>query len=180
MSDTEGRLRANVETMTLAEAFETAIEFERQGRAYYRASAARVKNEVIAAVLYSLARDEELHESLIRRFYEALQKTAGWPDVSADLPPSQPARQRIEAIVAQTAGTLSQDPGYLEVYEHARDLEAASRDFYRDLSEKAQDREVLKFLRFLAGMEQTHLEMLGLLLAATREESEDRAQGSRP
>lgn len=177
MDGDRGSAKPHVGDMTLAEAFETAIEFERRGRAYYRASAARVKNEVIAAVLYALANDEELHESLIRRFYEALHRSAGWPDVSGDLPPPQPARQRIEAIVEQTAGTLTPDPTYLEVYERARDLEAASRDFYRDLSEKAQDREVLKFLRFLAGMEQTHLEMLGLLLAATREESEGRGQG---
>lgn len=171
------RAKPDVGAMTLPEALETAIEFERQAGAYYRAGAARVKNEVIAATLYALARDEELHETLIRRFYEALQKTAGWPDVSRDLPPPQPARQRIEAIVQQTAGRLGADPTYVEIYERARDLEAASRDFYRDLSEKVQDRELVKFLRFLAGMEQTHLEMLGLLLAATREESEGRGQG---
>lgn len=177
MDAERGPAKPDVGAMTLPEAFETAIEFERRGRACYRAGAARVKNEVIAAVLYALARDEELHESLIRRFYEALQKTAGWPEVSGDLPAPLPARQRIEAIVEQTAGSLSNDPAYIEIYEHARDLEAASRDFYRDLSEKAEDRELLKFLRFLAGMEQTHLEMLGLLLAATREESEGRGQG---
>lgn len=178
MEHAENSTKLDVSAMTLAEALETALEFERRGRSYYRAGASRVKNEVIQAVLYALAHDEELHESLIRRFYEAMQRSAGWPDVSPDLPPPQPARQRIEDIMQQTAGSLSDDPNYVEVYEHARDLEAASRDFYRDLSDKAEDRELLKFLRFLAGMEQTHLEMLGLLLTATREGAEDRAQGA--
>ncbi|MCX7599482.1 MAG: ferritin family protein [Armatimonadetes bacterium] len=177
MEDSQAQAKLDVAAMTLAEALETALEFERRGRAYYRSGAARVKNDVIKAVLYALAHDEELHEGLIRRFYEAMQRSAGWPDVSKDLPPPLPARQRIEAIMQQTAGNLSEDPSYIDVYEHARELEAASRDFYRDLSEQAQDRELLKFLRFLAGMEQTHLEMLGLLLAATREEKEGREQG---
>ena len=55
-----------------------------------------------------------------------------------------------------------------------------SRDFYRSHADAAQDGQLVRFLRFLAGMEQTHLEMLALLLEATRESAESPNRGESP
>jgi rubrerythrin len=158
----------------LDEIFQTALEFERRGREYYLQAARRVRDVAIKAVLQALAHDEELHESVIRRYYQALQRTEGWPELDEELPRPTPARQRVEQIVAETAGSISADASYAGVYEQARELELRSRDFYRQQAEAVEDGAAVKFFRFLAGMEQTHLEMLGLLLEATRAAEEDR------
>ncbi len=154
---------------TVEEVLQTALEMERQGRTYYLQAARRVKDPVIKATLEALAHDEEIHEHVIRRYYEAVRKHAGWPDVSNHVSAPQPARQRIQQIIEQTAGQIGEDETYAEVYEKARELELKSRDYYREQADKAEDRELVKFFRFLAGMEQTHLEVLGLLLQGIQE-----------
>ena len=151
------------------EVLQAALEMERQGRAYYLQAARRVKDPVIRATLEALAHDEEIHEHVIRRYYEAVRKQAGWPDISADVTAPQPAKQRIQEIMDQTAGQIGEDDAYADVYEKARELELKSRDYYREQADQAEDRELVKFFRFLAGMEQTHLEVLGLLLQGIEE-----------
>ena len=151
------------------EVLQAALEMERQGRAYYLQAARRVKDPVIRATLEALAHDEEIHEHVIRRYYEAVRKQAGWPDISADVPAPQPAKQRIQEIMEQTAGTIGEDDAYADIYQKARELELKSRDYYREQADQAEDRELVKFFRFLAGMEQTHLEVLGLLLQGIQE-----------
>lgn len=154
---------------SVEEVLQTAMEMERQGRAYYLQAARRVSDPVIRATLEALAHDEEIHEHVIRRYYEAVRNQAGWPEVSNDLPAPQPARQRVQQIMESTAGQIGKDATYADVYEKARELELKSRDYYREQADAAEDRELVKFFRFLAGMEQTHLEVLGLLLQGIEE-----------
>lgn len=149
---------------SVEDALRTALEMERQGRAYYLQAARRVSDPVIKATLEALAHDEEIHEHVIRRYYEAVRNQAGWPDVCTDLPPPQPAKVRIQQIMEETASQIGEDAAYAQVYERARDLELKTRDYYREQADQAEGPELVQFFRFLAGMEQTHLEVLGLLL----------------
>lgn len=159
----------------LLEVLQVAVQFERRGRQAYLDAARRTENPVIQAVLKALADDEEAHERMIRRYYQALERQEGWPDPDTHMPVPQPARQRVEEIISQTVGAagIGSDPAFLEVYEAAREMELQSRDYYRAQADATEDAQLVKFFRFLAGMEQTHLEMLGMLVEATREAVKD-------
>jgi rubrerythrin len=162
--------------VSLDEVLTTALNFEREGRRVYLDAARRVRDAVIAAVLEALANDEQMHETMIRRYYEAMERHEDWPEADIEAAAQQPAKQRIEEIVQKTAGSIGPDETFISVYEKARDLELQSRDFYRTQADSTDDRELVKFFRFLAGMEQTHLEMLSMLVNATRDRSENEAK----
>jgi rubrerythrin len=165
---------------SLAEALQTSLELEQKGHDYYVAGAARLKDSVMAAVLGALAADEIQHQNLISRYYRALQRSEGWPAPTVEDETPAPARERIDAIVAASAGAVQPDDSYLEIYARARELEIAARDFYRGMAEEAADDAALaKFFRFLAGVEQTHLEMLGMVLETTRDATQSLSGGGK-
>ncbi len=162
----------------LTEVLAAAIEMEREGRQAYLNAARRMKDPVIAAVLQALAEDENHHERMIRQYYEALERSQGWPHLEPDTNASQPARQRIEQIVQETGERIGPDASFLEVYEVAREMELQTRDYYRSQADATDDPQLVKFFRFLAGMEQTHLEMLSMLVESTREAAERGGEAS--
>jgi rubrerythrin len=154
---------------SLPEAFKTALEMEQRGHDYYAGSAERLKDPVLASVMEALASDEVQHLNLIRRYYEALERTEHWPAPTAETEAPAPARARIDEIMQSSVGATAPDDSYLEIYQHAHDLELSARDYYRALGEENDDPALVKFFHFLAAVEQTHLDMLGMVLSATRE-----------
>ncbi len=158
----------------VAQVLQTAVELERRGREFYMDAAGKAEDPIIEAVLTALAHDEEAHERVIRQFYEALERTEDWPEMPGDLA-SGPARERIDEIARQTAGQIGPDATYMSVYETARDLEQQSYDFYRSNAGEAEDQDVAHFLKFLANVEKTHVEMLQILLDAVRQSAEQKS-----
>jgi len=156
---------------TVAETLQAALELERRGRQLYLEVADRVVDPVIKAVLVALANDEQAHENVISRYYHALEKHQAWPAVDSGLKPGTSIK-RIKQILEGTAGKIGTDATFLSVYESARDLELRSRDFYRSQANAADDRQVVELFRFLASLEQAHLEALELVVEATRKAAE--------
>lgn len=159
---------------SVAEVLRTATELERRGREFYLDAAGKTEDRVVAAVLMALAHDEESHERVIRQFYEALERTEDWPEAAADLA-SGPARERVDEIARRTAGQIGPDATYTSVYETARDLEQQSYEFYRSSAGEAENQDVAQFLKFLATVEKTHVEMLEILLDAVRQSAEQKS-----
>ena len=158
--------------MDVAEVLETALGMERRGRTYYIEAAGRVNDPVMKSVCLSLAADEEEHERMIKQFYEALSKTEGWPQPPDDRIPPQSARARLDEIIGSTAGTIRADEEFLGVYEHALELEKKAFAYYKEGEESTDDPTLIKFFRFLWHVEQTHVQMLGVLVDATRQAAE--------
>ncbi len=158
---------------SLPEALKTALEMERRGHDYYVESAERLKDPVLASVMEALAADEVQHGTLLRRYYEALERSEHWPAPTAETEAPAAARERIDEIVRGSVGAVGPDDSYLEIYQHAHDLELGARDYYRALGEEnSEDPSLVKLFHFLAAVEQTHLDMLSMVLQATREASE--------
>lgn len=149
----------------LVESLQTALEMERQGRRFYQDAADRAQDEIAATILIALADDEAAHEEIILRFYNALVKTADWP--SPESVEGEPGA-RVNGIVESAVGAVKPDATFISVYETARELEIKSRDFYQELSGRAEDRRLAQFLAFLARVEQAHLYAIETVLHATR------------
>jgi len=149
----------------LVESLQTALEMERQGRRFYVDAADRARDQIVAAILTALADDEASHEEIILRYYNALAKTADWP--LPDSTEGEPGA-RVTGIVESTVGAVKPDATFMSVYETARELEIKSRDFYQELSRKAEDRRLVEFMGFLARVEQAHLYAIETILRATR------------
>ena len=155
----------------LGEALLTALKMERKGHEEYLNAADRCEDDTLAAILLSLANDEEEHERVIGSFYHAMIESKGWPVVDTSLLPIPEAVERIDLIMNETAAKISPDETFIGIYEVAHGLEVRSREFYLKEMEKASNREVVEMFRFLARIEGIHMDMLNLLLQATRGEA---------
>lgn len=153
----------------VAQVLMTALEMERLGREYYLKAADKVNDTVIESVLISLADDEKAHESVLSRYYEALEDSKGWPEINANLHIPADAEKRLCDIIEQTAGAIGPDDTFLSVYETARDLEQKSIEFYRSEADKSSDKKAIELYKFLLNVEDIHIKMLDLLLKSTRE-----------
>ncbi|WP_319586236.1 ferritin family protein [uncultured Desulfobulbus sp.] len=155
----------------LNEALLTALKMEKKGYEEYIKAADRCEDDTLAAILLSLANDEEEHERVIGSFYHAMVESKGWPVVDTSLLPIPEAAERIELIMNETAAKITDGTTFIGIYEVAHDLETRSREFYLNEMGKATDREVIEMFRFLARIEGIHMDMLNLLLQATRGEA---------
>ena len=150
---------------TVIDSLQTSLEMEHKGRRFYLDAAERARDQIVRSVLVALANDEQAHERIINTYYQAIRKQQDLPPVpdhSAEPP------EHVTEILQSTAGSIGPDTTFLGVYEVARDLEQKSRDFYQAQADLANDRPIVEFYRFLARMEQVHLQTLQLLLDATR------------
>lgn len=150
----------------------TAIEMERQGHQYYHQAANRIDDPMIRLILDALAKDEAEHLMVISRYYTALEHGKEWPSADNTMHPPKEASARIGEILRETAGTIGPDAGFTTMYDTARDLELKSRDYYQTCADSTVDEAARRFLLFLTALENTHLEMLGMLLNASRSEAD--------
>lgn len=146
----------------LAQALRTAIEMERRGCRDYLEAAERVRVPLIRSILIELAHDENEHEVMITRYYEALQKHQGWPapegeDHPMDLP------ERVKGMVDSIALQIGDATAYAAVYGQAMEMERLSRDFYHEQAEAADEPRLVEFFRFLERVEAAHLKSLELM-----------------
>jgi len=149
---------------TLELVLQSAAEFEQRGRDFYLDAAARVTDPIIQSVLRSLANDEASHAMVIRQYQRVVAR--GQREQATDQRgAAQPAALGLQEVLAATVGRIGRDATYQGVYENARELELASRDFYRAHATRTKDLDLGKVFRFLAAVEQTHLEALELLLS---------------
>ncbi|MHB1456968.1 MAG: ferritin family protein [Armatimonadota bacterium] len=153
----------------LSEALLTALKMERRGHEEYLNAADRCEDDTLAAILLSLANDEEEHERVIGSFYHAMIESKGWPAVDSSLLPVPEAVERIDLIMRETAAKIAPNATFIGIYEAAKELEVRTREYYLKEMEKASDREVIEMFRFLARIEGIHMDMLNLLLQATRD-----------
>lgn len=146
----------------LAEALQTAIQMEREGRDTYLSAADQVTDVSAKTVLLELAQDEEEHERLITSYYHALQSHQGWPAPEAeDRPLDLP--ERVKQMLQEAATRLEHSHTNPEIYDSALESELQARDFYLSQSNTADDRRLIEFFRFLARVEATHAKALELL-----------------
>lgn len=148
---------------TTLEVLQVALEFERKGMEYYRQAAERVRDGIVQSVLLSLADDEVAHQSIISRYYQAIENGRELPaDSERDIPASPSASARIESITRGTLASISADSTYEEVYKTASELEKRSYEYYS--AQHSDNPRVDAFYKYLAGVERIHLEMLQLMV----------------
>jgi rubrerythrin len=151
---------------TLEDVLEAAIAFEAHGRDVYLEAADRVTDVAAESVLRALARDEDDHARVIRQYREALSR-AGGGTLPEGLATPDLSSERLSAALRETAESIGPDATFRSVYENARELELKSIDFYQSEGEKVGDHRIAEAFHFLASVEQTHLEVLDTVLAAT-------------
>jgi erythrin-vacuolar iron transport family protein len=137
------------------EAIYKALEFEREGEAYYNDSAARVKHPETHSVLKMLAEEELTHVEFLENFVEVLSDSGKLPDkVTIDI------ERDFKLIFKEASATIDTDAkvslSETEALDFALKMETKGHTMYLDLSGKATDPKEKELFAFLAGWEEKH------------------------
>lgn len=149
------------EEKDMADALRAAVQFERQGRAFYIAAADRVTNRLSKAVLDSLASDELAHAEMILQYYHASAGQHDWPPIPDE---TEEAPAALMALLNETVGTIESSAVLDTIHRKARDMEQRSYSFYTERAQAAQDPKLKHLLQFLATIEKIHIQALDLLI----------------
>ncbi|HEY3299024.1 MAG TPA: ferritin family protein [Armatimonadota bacterium] len=150
----------------------TALEIEQRGHEYYRKASVQAESPVVQAVFAALGHDEEEHESIISRYYSALESGQGWPHPDEHFTQIPAEEDRINEVFDKFDARREAE-SFVGAYEVARDFEIKTRDFYASQIEYISDPDGKAFFRFLADLEDVHAKMLQLLIDSTLRGTEE-------
>jgi rubrerythrin len=144
-------------------ALNQAIELEIEGQRFYLEAAECTSNPKGAEMFRSLADDEVIHERILRRQLDALNKGEGWvspegvAEVTADL--TALIFPESEKVCEEA---LRPDESDLDALLFALQIENKSFNLYREMAEKTKDPNGKRMYEYLANAERGHFEQLML------------------
>jgi rubrerythrin len=143
------------------EALAAAIEMEKKGQTFYRATADKTKNQMTRDVFTFLSEEELKHIDAIKKFYQA--ELAG-EDIDFDSiindPKNVNAKKSINMLFKGLDQKAPKDKSDMEAYKFARDFEKNGENFYRQALTKTTDPEAKKLFAFLIEEEKRHFQMI--------------------
>ena len=148
----------NIDEYGFDELLQAAAKAEVNSREVYEYLSNRSGNFVMKDRFRFLANEEQKHEELVRDIYEK------WSDEELEIPEETPVP--IPFI------RYDEDTDESEIISQAMNAEVASRDFYKDMAEKAENEEkseAIGLLNYLAEMEQNHYDILKSELGRIKE-----------
>lgn len=138
--------------------FQFALEKEKYSEQYYRDLAKRTNHAGLRNILTMLADEEVKHYHVVERMKEET------PQTISDAPIVEHARQIFEKIRGSSR-KFSFNITEVDLYRKARDIEQASKDFYLDLAQKAEDPGHKEVFQKLAAEEDKHLTVMENLVS---------------
>jgi rubrerythrin len=124
-----------------------AVRSEVDAAGFYSKLHEKVKNELLREKLKFLIFEEEKHKKTLERLF-----SQRFPDKVLKIP----ERSFLPPIKA----SLGDKASVLDLFEAALRAEKASEDFYKKASEKIEDEQSHKVLRYLSRVERSHYFMI--------------------
>ena len=168
----------NTGTNAALTALNQAIQLEVKGQRFYLEAAERTTNPEGAEMFRSLADDEAIHERILRRQLEALDKGKGWMPVLSTVEGAVYRQGRLPEGVAEVFSDLTAplfpegeeafqkavrpDAGDLDALLFALQIENESFNLYRELAQTTDDPNGQRMYEYLANAERGHFELLML------------------
>ncbi|MGQ9472702.1 MAG: ferritin family protein [Candidatus Caldatribacteriaceae bacterium] len=149
--------------MSLEDILQEALRMEEDGRNFYLEGAEKVENALSREVLKRLADEELIHIEKIQEGYQKIKNQEsfvfeGWGGIRKS------SREYFENVFTearqQMDDLLTPQVGELETIKMAMDLESKSHRFYVEKIKEVVDKEVSRFLDFLASEEYRHYNLL--------------------
>jgi len=141
----------DIEDLSFEEMLKGAVKAEINAKEVYEHMANRVDSFIVADRFEFLAGEEGKHEGFLRDLYKNVTS-----EKDIELPEETP--------VPLPYIRYGDDMDESEIIKQAMDAEVASKEFYLKMADKADDdgleKNPKKLLKYLAGMEQNHYEIL--------------------
>ncbi|MBE0448796.1 MAG: ferritin family protein [Actinobacteria bacterium] len=143
------------------DALKTAIEFERNGEAFYRQLIGSVSDPFAKKVLVFLADEEVDHINKIEMFNDSLLGKSEFDfETECNLELPDRVQALVQAKMRDTDKNVSPESDDLDIYDVAIALEARSRELYEQALNETDNERVETFFRFLLAEEREHYDLL--------------------
>lgn len=133
--------------------FEFAMEKERLSEKYYRELSEKAGDKGLANILSMLAEEERKHFEVVQQMRQRTPKSVTEVDILKDA----------EAVFQKMRESTEQfdfDVDEVQLYQKACDIEKASREFYLEKADQAEDSSQKEVFQALADEEKKHLALV--------------------
>jgi rubrerythrin len=137
-------------------ALETAMEVERQGKAFYEEAAERVQDPMGKAVFQTLARDEIEHLRLLQAEYETIDSAQEWMGLDEAKACELQTPLKVFPDKRDAAMAIAPDATDLDALKLAMEFEQKGYDSYVKAGEETNDPNGKEVFEFLAKQENSH------------------------
>ena len=135
----------------------TALEIEKEGKAFYKKAVSRCQNELGREIFQMLMKDEGVHMDRILKIYESLKAGQMWSEEWKSIKAENKDHRVLFREMASAHGTeITANTSDLEAIEMGIDIELRSIAFYQEHSAKAEDSLEKEFIEQLIREERRH------------------------
>jgi rubrerythrin len=134
--------------------FDFAMKMEEDGKAFYEKMASQAGNSVIKDILLGLARDEEKHYEIFRRFRDG--DLTGIEEMRTQRTKIMDEASNIFQQIASSKRELSFGADVRSTWVEAQQIEKKSEDFYREKAAEETKEGVRDTLNLIADEEHKH------------------------
>lgn len=141
--------------------FDSAMQLEKDGEAYYREIAEKCNNEGLSKILNMLADDEVKHYNIFKSMKESEDYAFTDTEILSEA-------KNVFAYMKQSMEDFDPNISQVEMYEKAQELEKKSEDFYMEKSEEVKDEKQKDILFKIAREERKHYLLLENIIEFVR------------
>lgn len=141
------------------EILDKAIEFEKEGIAFYSKMLKIVEHEFSNRIILLLLEEEKKHIIELKNIYKELKEKGAWPDKKT-VPVEDKLKNIFKDATRVLDKTIKPSTDQKEVLDLSIALELKSIKMYQELAEKADDKKEKEFYRKLSREEEKHHQYL--------------------
>lgn len=145
-------------TPQVREAIKTAIQLEKDGRAFFEQAAKETQNELGKKMFRKLAGDEIRHLKTFKRMFETLTDPQTWRELLKEGSPHE--RMPFFAEKAQNRKPAEKGAGELNALQQALEVERKAITFFREVSQQAADSPASRIFQIIAKEEESHYDLI--------------------
>ncbi|MFC1948736.1 ferritin family protein [Chloroflexota bacterium] len=139
-----------------AEALQTAIQMEIDGKEFYTKASQNSSNELGKKLLQTLAEEEDTHRLKFEEIYRAIQNKESWPETDFKPDGGQRLRTIFSRAIAEISSSVEPPATELDAVQTAMGLENKTRDFYLSQAESSTSNVAREFYETVAAEEKEH------------------------
>jgi rubrerythrin len=140
------------------EAIKTAVQLEKDGRAFFEQAAEETKNELGKKMFRKLAADEIRHLQVFKKMFETLTDPKTWSQLCKE----GPSRERMPFFgeKAKTRKAAEKGAGELSALRQALEVERKAIDFFRQVAQDTDDADARRIFETIAREETSHYDLI--------------------
>jgi rubrerythrin len=142
----------------IREAIKTAIQLEKDGKAFFDQAAQETKNELGKKMFRKLAADEVRHLQTFKEMFQTITDPALWKKLMAEGPP----KTRMPYFEQKTGNRTPAEKGAgeLSALQQALGVERKAIDFFKKTAQEASDPEASRIFKAIANEEEGHYDLI--------------------